>query len=166
LKNFIPEEEGKQNSLWSLRAMSCRVANQKGRSKPLRCFPVTFIKLITLDLDVPIFPSLLSAMTPSTFVLRQLTSPVLRLHFSSSDVRETTLCAEGEPTYRYIVSTSRSTPHSANKATTVSDSRGLPVIVFRWNTYKRDEIHWVEPRQAGPPPVIKRPISAFFKVGR
>lgn len=50
--------------------------------------------------------------------------------------------------------------------TTVSDSRGLPVIVFRWNTYKRDGIEWVKPRQGGPPPAIKRPISTFFKVGR
>jgi len=105
-------------------------------------------------------------MTSSTFVLRHLKPPVLRLHFSSSDVRETTLYAEGEPTYRYKVSTLRPTSHLGNKVTTVSDSRGLPVIVFRWNTYKRDEIEWAEPRQAGTLPVIKRPISTFFKVSR
>ena len=111
-------------------------------------------------------PPILSRMTSSTFILRQLKPPILRLRFSSSDVRETTLFEEGKPTYRYNVSTSRPTSHSGNKVTTVSDSRGMPVIVFRWNTYKRDEIDWVKPRQAGSPPVIKRPISAFFKVGR
>ena len=105
-------------------------------------------------------------MTSSTFVLRQLKPPVLRLHFSSSDVRETTLFKEGEPKHRYKVSTSRPGSHSGNKVTTVSDSRGIPIIVFRWNTYKRDEIDWVKPRQAGSLPVIKRPISAFFKMGR
>jgi len=105
-------------------------------------------------------------VTSHTFLLRQLKPALLRLHFSSSDVRETTLFEEGEPTYRYKVSTSRPTSHSGNKVTTVSDSRGMPIIVFRWNTYKRDEIDWVKPRQAGSLPVIKRPISAFFKVGR
>ena len=105
-------------------------------------------------------------MASSTFVLRQMKPPILRLRLSSPDVRETTLYKEGEPTYRYKVSTSRPASHSGNKVTTVSDSRGLPIIVFRWNTYKRDEIEWVKPHQAGPFPVIKRPISAFFKVGR
>jgi hypothetical protein len=100
------------------------------------------------------------------FILRQLKPPVLRLHFSSSDVRETTLFEEGEPTHRYRVSTSRPASHSGNKVTTVSDSRGMPIIVFRWNTYKRDEIEWAKPRQAGSLPIIRRPISAFFKVGR
>lgn len=105
-------------------------------------------------------------MTSSTFILRQLKPPVLRLHFSSTDVRETTLYVEDERSYRYKVSTSRPATCSGGKATTVSDSRGLPIIVFRWNTYKRDEIEWVKPRRAGPFPVIKRPISTFFKVGR
>lgn len=113
----------------------------------------------------PLYPLLPSTMAPQTFVLRQLRPPVLRLHFSSPDVRETTLYADGEPTYRYKVSTSRPTSHSGNKVTTVSDSRGSPVIVFRWNTYKRDEIEWVGPRK-GPSPTIKRPLSTFFKVGR
>jgi hypothetical protein len=105
-------------------------------------------------------------MASSTFILRQLKPPALRLHFSSPDVRETTLFEEGEPTYRYKVSTARPASYQGNKVTTVSDSRGLPIIVFRWNTYKRDEIEWVKPRQAGSLPLIKRPISAFFKVGR
>ena len=131
--------------------------------------PIFRIKPVSLDLCyLPIISVaiLLSRMTSSTFILRQLKPPLLRLHFSTSDVRETTLFKEGEPRYRYKVSTSRPTSHTGNKVTTVSDSRGMPIIVFRWNTYKRDEIDWVKPRQAGPPPVIKRPISAFFKVGR
>ena len=117
-------------------------------------------------ISVSIPPSVISRMSSSTFILRKIKPPLLRLHFSSSDVRETTLFEEGEPTYRYKVSTSRPTSYSGNKVTTVSDSRGLPIIVFRWNTYKRDEIEWVKPRQAGPLPAIKRPISAFFKLGR
>ena len=130
--------------------------------------PICRIKPVSFDLCYPSSRSLylLSRMTSSTIVLRQLKLPVLRLHFSSSDVRETTLFEEGEPKYRYKVSTSRPTSHSGNKVTTVSDSRGMPIIVFRWNTYKRDEIDWVKPRHAGSPPVIKRPISAFFKMGR
>lgn len=131
----------------------CRIKT-RGGSRSL--FPIT---------SVSILPHTFSRMA-STFVLRHLKRPTLRLHFSSSDVRETTLFEEGKSTYRYKVSTSRPRSHSGNKVTTVSDSRGMPVIVFRWNTYKRDEIEWVRPRQAGPPPVIKRPISAFFKVGR
>ena len=128
-------------------------------------------KAVRLDLCLPIIsvsipPFVFSRMPPSMFILRQLKPPVLRLHFSSSDVRETTLFEEGEQTHRYRVSTSRPASHSGNKVTTVSDSRGMPIIVFRWNTYKRDEIEWVKPRQAGSLPIIKRPISAFFKVGR
>lgn len=105
-------------------------------------------------------------MTSSTFVLRQLKPPILKLRFSSPDVRETTLYEEGKPTHHYKVSTSRPASYTGNKVTTVWDSRGLALVVFRWNTYKRDEIEWVNPRQAGPPPVLKRPISTFFRVGR
>ena len=171
VRDFIPEEEGIENSpeAVSMCRVGADVADADGEIKvltrtdlpyksdePRPLFPI---------ISAPIPPSVFSRMA-STFVLRHLKHPVLRLHFSSPDVRETTLFEEGEPTYRYKVSTSRPTSHSGNKVTTVSDSRGMPIIVFRWNTYKRDEIEWVRPRQTGPPPTIKRPISAFFKMGR